>query len=131
MDAQRTDEGIGIRTMTIPSYAGIRLVSDPLLVDVIEDWSEVRSPSRAARRRRQGHPQRIRYREIPKPEFYHLPGQNMIVAHPTTIDKIHTRLAEDMSHRRETEVMNAMLGRRRAASVGPRADTNTGLGRVE
>lgn len=95
----------------VPSYAGIRLVSDPLLVDVIEDWSEVRSPSRAARRRCQGHPQRIRYREIPKPEFYHLPGQNMIVAHPTTIDRIHAWLAEDRTRRREALVMDAVMGR--------------------
>lgn len=103
---------VEIRTVQISRYAGIRLVPDPHMVDVIEDWSEVRSPSRAARRRRQGHPQRIRYREIPKPEFYHLPGQHLIVAHPTTIDRIHARLAEDMNRRNEAQAMVAMVGRR-------------------
>lgn len=111
MGEQCAFDEIEIRSRRISTYAGIRLVSDPLLVDVIEDWSEVRSPSRAARRRRQGHPQRISYREIPKPEFYHLPGQNLIVAHPKTIDRIHTRLADDLERRREAQIMDVVLGR--------------------
>ncbi len=115
----------------VPSYAGIRLVSDPLLVDVIEDWSEVRSPSRAARRRRQGHQQRVRYREIPKPEFYHLPGQNMIVAHPTTIDRIHARLAEDMNRRREAQIMDVVLGSMRPTSIEPQTGTKTDIEPVD
>lgn len=101
---------VEICTVAISRYVGIRLVPDPHMVDVMEDWSEVRSPSRAARRRRQGHPQRIRYREIPKPEFYHLPGENMIVAHPTVIDRLHARLAADMDRRREAQIMGAILG---------------------
>ncbi|MBP2494681.1 hypothetical protein ABID82_007198 [Methylobacterium sp. PvP062] len=102
---------VEIRTVAISRYAGIRLVPDPHMVDVTEDWSEVRSPSRAARRRREGHPQRIRYRELPKPEFYHLPAQNMIVAHPAVIDRLHARLVADMDRRREKQIMDAVLGR--------------------
>lgn len=94
----------------VSTYGGIRLIADRHMVDVVEDWSEVRSPSRAARRRRQGHRQRIRYREFPKPDIIHLPGEGVMVAHPATIDKLYARLAADMDRRRETQIVGAILG---------------------
>lgn len=100
-----------ISMLRLPSYGGIRLVPDPHMVDVIEDWSKVRSPARAARRQRQGHRQRILYREIPKPGFFHVQAQNMIVAHPKTIAKLQARLDQDMARRRERQTMDALLGR--------------------
>ncbi len=47
------------------SFAGLQIVEDASLVDMIEDWSRVRSPGRARRRRRQGHPQNIRMVAVP------------------------------------------------------------------
>ncbi|MDH2313118.1 hypothetical protein [Methylobacterium brachiatum] len=102
-----------ISFVRLPSYAGIQLVSDPHMVDVIEDWSKVRSPARAARRRRHGHPQRIRYREVPKPGFLHLPAQNLIVAHPETIAGLQARLKDHTVLRRDGEVLDTLLGQRR------------------
>ena len=40
---------------------GMKVVLSPHLTRMVEDWSGVRSPARARRRRRQGHKQRIAY----------------------------------------------------------------------
>lgn len=103
---------VGLSLGRVSTYSGIRLIADPHMVDVVEDWSEVRSPSRAARRRRQGHRQRIRYREVPKPDIIHLPGEGVMVAHPETIAKLNVRLDAAMTRRREEQALNALLGRR-------------------
>ena len=60
-----------------------RFFETEMMVDTSEDWSGVRSPSRAARRRRQGHPQRIRYINTPKSEAYQI-GDRVYV-HPITL----------------------------------------------
>jgi hypothetical protein len=69
------------------TYAGMRLLADKTMVNVVEDWSKVRSPSRAARRRKMGHRQRITYREVPKPEFYVIENHT-IVAHPLRLEEL-------------------------------------------
>ncbi|GAB6842318.1 hypothetical protein HNR00_003527 [Methylorubrum rhodinum] len=69
------------RRSIMPS-GGLRIVEDPHMTNTVEDWSQVRSPSRAARRRRQGHRQRIRWVERPKPDIYHV--GDMLVMHPET-----------------------------------------------
>lgn len=58
-----------------------------MTIGPFEDWSKVRSPARARRRRRRGYPQRIR--------IYHLPDPNLIqvvtgdmYGHPATIAKL-------------------------------------------
>lgn len=47
------------------SFGGLRIVEDASLVDTVEDWSRVRSPGRA-RRRRHKHPQNVRSVHVPK-----------------------------------------------------------------
>lgn len=59
---------------------GLRIVEDPHMVETVEDWSDVRSPSRAARRRRQGHRQRIRYVTRPKQQV--ISGMGCLIMHP-------------------------------------------------
>jgi hypothetical protein len=59
---------------------GLQIIEDPYMFDVVEDWSGVRSRSRAERRRRQGHKQRVKLREVPKP--YGFRYQNKLVMHP-------------------------------------------------
>lgn len=69
-------------------------VEDPYLEDVVEDWSGVRSHGRARRRRRLGHPQRIKIQRVPKPEVYacgSLRGTTF-VGHPETIRKLKEHL---------------------------------------
>jgi hypothetical protein len=69
------------------SYAGMRIIEDRTLVDVVEDWSRVRSPSRARRRRKLGHPQRIYSREVPREDVYVVEGHTMIM-HPEAARKL-------------------------------------------
>ena len=48
---------------------GLRVViNDEVMSKTVEDWSGVRSRSRAERRRKRGFPQRIKYRLVPKQE---------------------------------------------------------------
>ena len=63
---------------------GVPIIESPVLViGPFEDWSDVRSPGRAARRRRQGHRQRIRLYYKPDPNAYRLPN-GTIAVHPET-----------------------------------------------
>ena len=62
-----------------------RLIEDATLTMTIEDWSGVRYPTRAARRRRK-HRQNIVLRHVPRPEFF-IFGQT-IVAHPEMMRKL-------------------------------------------
>lgn len=58
----------------------MRLIEDINMVDRVEDWSRVRSPSRAERRRRQGHRQNIRIVAVPKKAAFMTPFG--VVMHP-------------------------------------------------
>lgn len=74
------------------SLGGLTVFADPYMVETVEDWSEVRSPARARRRRRQGHPQRIRYVERPKLNFYQI--GNKLVGHPEIIRRLTNQLSQ-------------------------------------
>jgi hypothetical protein len=60
-------------------FDGLQIIEDPNMVTPYEDWSQVRSPSRAARRRHK-HPQRIVTRYRPMETAYRIGGR--IVMHP-------------------------------------------------
>lgn len=61
---------------------GTRIVEDASLTVLSEDWSRVRSPARAKRRRKAGHPQRIRVVTVPNPDAFQMGDQ--IFMHPDT-----------------------------------------------
>lgn len=73
-------------------YAGMRIITDIHLVDITEDWSRVRSPSRAERRRRQGHRQNIIMRAVPKPHIYKV--GDTLVMHPDIAIKLQQQTKE-------------------------------------
>jgi hypothetical protein len=74
--------------------SGVRITTSPhLTVGPFEDWSQVRSPSRAERRRRQGHAQRIRYYYKPSPDLLRLPDGSY-VGHPETVARLRQMIAE-------------------------------------
>lgn len=78
-----------------------RFVEDIQLVDRVEDWSGVRSPARARRRRRRGFPQRIKVYLVPKPSVfeYRAPGGVTFYGHPETIAKLKEQLrAQTVPH---------------------------------
>lgn len=63
---------------------GVRIIEDLNMTDPVEDWSRVRSPSRAERRRRAGHRQNVRTIQVPKPDAYSIDGGRTFVMHPVT-----------------------------------------------
>jgi hypothetical protein len=72
---------------------GLRIIEDASLVDVTEDWSRVRAPSRAERRRRQGHRQNIAIVGTPKPDCFVF-GNN-VVMHPVIAAKFRAATTPD------------------------------------
>ncbi len=90
-----------------------RIIENPLLtIPGPEDWSRVRSPSRARRRRRRGHRQNIVSTKLPDPKFYMLDDHTM-TCHPVMAAKFRAALEE--KHREigawwETSMLNAIRG---------------------
>lgn len=60
---------------------GVRIIESLDMVDLVEDWSRVRSPARARRRRRK-HPQNIRMIALPKREAISIDGGRTMIMHP-------------------------------------------------
>jgi hypothetical protein len=70
-------------------YGGLRIITathEPFIKQVGEDWSRVRSPGRAARRRRQGHQQNIV--PIYEPTGEVLKMGSTLFMHPATVDAL-------------------------------------------
>lgn len=63
--------------------SGLRIITSEAMVDPAEDWSGVRSPSRARRRLRRGYKQNIRHYWKPKSSAMRLPN-GTVVMHPQT-----------------------------------------------
>ena len=74
-------------------FGGIQIIEDKNLVDMVEDWSDVRSPSRAERRRRQGHRQRIKTTAVPKKDAFSIDGGNTFVMHPEIAREFRRQIA--------------------------------------
>lgn len=71
---------------------GVRVVEATILtIPGPEDWSQVRSPGRAVRRRRQGHRQNIRQTRLPDPSLYKGPD-GALYGHPDTVAKLKAAL---------------------------------------
>ena len=78
--------------MTV-EFGGLRIIEDPSLVETIEDWSRVRSPGRA-RRRRWRHRQNIEIRCEPSAEVFR--QGNVMVMHPVTAAKLRAEIEKRM-----------------------------------
>lgn len=72
----------------------MKIIEDPNMVDHVEDWSNVRSRSRAERRRRQGHPQRVKVTAVPKMEGYSIEGGRTVIMHPNAARELRRVYAE-------------------------------------
>lgn len=85
-------------------FGGIRIIENALLVDSVEDWSRVRSPSRARRRMRYGHRQNVRI--VSKPRTDVLVVGTTWFMHPMTADLLRKQLQE----RRDVAFVSTMYG---------------------
>lgn len=72
-------------------FGGLRIIEDASLVETVEDWSRVRSPGRARRRRRK-HRQNIEIRTVPREDVF-VQGRVMVM-HPVTAAKLRSKMAE-------------------------------------
>jgi len=75
-------------------FNGIRIIEDINMVDHVEDWSRVRSPSRAERRRRYGHKQNIVIRAVPKKTGYSFNGGRSVIMHPEMAQELRRQIKE-------------------------------------
>lgn len=78
----------------ISNIQGIQIIESPYLTELIEDWSRVRSPSRAIRRRKRGFKQNIEYRQVPSPNACVM-SSGKIIMHPDTARKVYEQLEEE------------------------------------
>lgn len=62
--------------------------------ETIEDWSKVRSPSRAKRRMKKGYKQNISFKIVPKDDVIVLKEQNLMIIHSQTLNKLQTEIAK-------------------------------------
>jgi hypothetical protein len=74
-----------------PFAMRFHIIEDQHMEDRQEDWSGVRSPSRAKRRLKRGFPQRIRVFFTPKPDAYVINGDTYVM-HPVTAARFREQL---------------------------------------
>lgn len=91
------------------TFAECHIVESLLMVDMVEDWSGVRSPSRARRRLRQGHKQNIRMVAVPKPDVLSMDGGRSLVMHPEIARKLERMVEQQITEGLE----DALMGRAR------------------
>lgn len=63
----------------------MRIVTDPNMTKTVEDWSKVRSPSRAIRRMKRGYRQNVRTIAVPMEKVFLFSdpfGRPVVVCHP-------------------------------------------------
>ena len=76
------------------AIGSLRLIACDYIGDPYEDWSQVRSRSRAERCRRRGHPQRVVTRYRANGNCIHDVPNNCIYAHPVDIVRIERMIWE-------------------------------------
>lgn len=89
MDAHRSQGKTAVTPFPRPPYtwAGMPIVEDYSLVE--EDWSRVRSPSRARRRRARGHRQNIFMKPSMTARIIEArPGHSVLYAHPALVQRM-------------------------------------------
>ncbi len=98
------------------TFAGVRIIESAACVDIVgEDWSDVRSPARARRRQKLGHPQRVKPLYAPKKEAFSCDGGRTIIMHPEMAralrEKMMMQMAADMEERMNVLTLNTIMGR--------------------
>lgn len=76
------------------AFGGLRIIeNDHLVIGPFEDWANVRSHGRAARRRKRGFKQNIRLYYKPNPNMMKMPDGSL-VGHPETVRELRRQLDE-------------------------------------
>ncbi len=75
-------------------YLGFQIIENPYLTKAVEDWSRVRSPGRAARRRKK-HRQNIRIVQVAMRDVFEMGGK--LVMHPEVARELRQRVLQEDS----------------------------------
>lgn len=86
------------------------IIESDLMTVPAEDWSRVRSPSRALRRMRQGHRQNVRYYQAPDPKLVYT--DDTIIGHPETLKAVFKAMNAEVRDRWDREALNTLYGRK-------------------
>ena len=76
------------------SFDAVEILENSAMVDYVEDWSRVRSPARARRRRKLGFKQNIRTFIVPKREVISIHGGRTLVMHPEIAKRLREQTKE-------------------------------------
>lgn len=77
-------------------FAGFDIIPTPHLEDVAEDWTKVRSPGRAKRRRKK-HRQQIKIVRTPRTDFYIDEAHGAAYCHPAMVAKLRERIGYEQA----------------------------------
>jgi hypothetical protein len=91
------------------SFGGARIVEDRNLVDYVEDWSKVRSPSRARRRLKRGFAQNILMREVPRQTVYSFNNGRTLVMHPDVARELDRQMTREMNAQADRAFYNGAM----------------------
>jgi hypothetical protein len=91
------------------AFQAPRIVESILATEAAEDWSRVRSPSRAKRRLKRGFPQNIRHYR--KPACFFLKDQNTYHIHPDLMRALRHEIGERWDRQIAREFCSAIHGR--------------------
>lgn len=95
----------------IEPNAGHIIESIHMVDGPFEDWSRVRSPGRARRRRLKGYRQNIRLYTTPKRDFMKLPD-GTLVGHPQTVRAFYAMIKDRIDSKRDDYTRQAFYGTR-------------------
>lgn len=101
-------------------YGGMRVILDATLADTVVDWANVRSPSRAMRRVRQGKRHHLPMTKRPKREAFRV-GDAMVM-HP----ELWKEIERELSAQAERMVKEMLKGPKNASDADPSSGTAYG-----
>ena len=82
-----------------------QIVEDASLVDYVEDWSKVRSPSRARRRLKRGFRQNVIIRATPNKTVFSIDNGRVLVMHPEVARAFEREMASQMDRAIERAIL--------------------------
>jgi hypothetical protein len=93
------------------SFAGVRIIEDANLVDAVGlDWSGCRSPSRAKRRIKHGHRQRVKTAYVPKKDAFSIDGGRTFIMHPEIARMMREQMHARLNGHIEKQAEDSLLG---------------------
>ena len=91
------------------TFCAPKLMINDLLVEEYEDWSRVRSPSRAKRRMRSGHRQNVDIKQRPSSRVIHDKVNNVMYCHSETYKRMREHIASQMAEFQERQMQSILF----------------------